>query len=230
MSSSSAGAASITWGTPQHITGASDVSTNGTLIGAFNVGATGVPSTTVNGVTFQSFATSNGNGSSGNFTTTGSGGVFETNTGKGSANPPFSSLPAAYQTLLQSASVPVFDPITLTISGLIAGLQYQFQWWANDSSTSFGQTTAMAGNSVTLEHNVQDVNGGLGQWVIGSFTADAATQTIAFEGDGDFGAFNAFQLRQISQPTGQVPEAGSTLALLACAFGGIALARRKLRL
>lgn len=220
--------ANITWGSPTQITGTGDVSTTGTLIGAFNVGGTGVPSTTVNGVTFQSFATNNGNGSSGNFTTTGSGFIGQTNTGHGSANPPFSALPAAYQTLLQSASVPFGGSIALTISGLIAGMQYQFQWWANDSSTGNGTTTATAGNSVELQHNTGS-EGGLGQFVIGTFTADAATQTITFAGDGDFGSFNAFQLRQLGQtPTG-VPDGGSTLVLFAASLGALGFARRKLR-
>ena len=219
--------ADITWGSAQQISGIGDVSTNGTLIGAFNVGGTGVPSTVVNGVTFQSFSTAGGNGSSGNFTAVGSGGVGETNTGHGSANPPFSALPAAYQTLLQSASIPFGGSIALTISGLIVGMQYEFQWWANDSSFSSGNTKAIAGNTVELDHNTSS-EGGLGEWVIGTFTADAATQTITFAGDGDFGSFNAFQLRNVTQtPTG-VPEGGSTLMLLAAALGALGFARHKL--
>ena len=43
-------AALIAWGAPTGITGDSDVSTAGTLVGAVNVGAPGVGSTTVNGV------------------------------------------------------------------------------------------------------------------------------------------------------------------------------------
>ena len=218
----------ITWGTPQQINGTGDVSTTGTLIGAFNVGGTGAPSTTVNGVTFQGFSTNSGNGSSGNFTTVGSGFVNQTNNGHGSPNAPFSTLPAAYQTLLQSAAVPFSGSITLTITGLIVGMQYQFQWWANDSSFGLGGTTATAGNSVELQHNVSGVEGGLGQWVIGSFTADSITQSIVFSGDGDFGSFNAFQLRQVSQPTGPVPDTGSTLALLGLTVASLAVARQKI--
>jgi hypothetical protein len=39
---------------------------------------------------------------------------------------------------------------------------------------------------------------------------------------------NGFQLRQISQPTGQVPDTGSTLALLGFTLAGLAMAHRKL--
>ena len=45
----------VTWGTATGITGDSDVSTNGTLIYAYNLGASGVTSTTVNGVTFDAW-------------------------------------------------------------------------------------------------------------------------------------------------------------------------------
>jgi hypothetical protein len=221
--------ANINWGAPTQISGAGDVSTNGTLVGAFNVGGTGVPSTVVNGVTFQSFATTGGNGSSGNFTTVGSGFVGQSNTSGGSASAPFSALPAVYQTLLQSYSTPFGGMITMTISGLTIGAQYQFQLWSNLSSDSFNyQLTATAGNSVTLDSNSARAAGGLGQWVIGSFTADATAQTITFAGDGDGGALNAFQLRQL-QPTQGVPDTGSTLAFLGLAMSGMAVARRKLR-
>ena len=73
--------ASITWDAPDNISGVGDVSTAGTLVGAANVGDTGVPSTTVNGVNFQSFAAPGGNGTSGMFAmTAGGGGVFNSNT------------------------------------------------------------------------------------------------------------------------------------------------------
>src|SRR5256885_13505178 len=113
-------AANITWGSQQQITGNNDVSMNGALIGAFNVGDTGVPSTTLNGVVFQSFAAPGGTGMSGNFTMTPGGpGVFNSNTAGGSHMPPFSNLFPEYQTLLNSYFTPLFISVTLTISSLI---------------------------------------------------------------------------------------------------------------
>jgi hypothetical protein len=229
LSSRVARGASITWDTPQNISGVGDVSTAGTLVGAANVGDVGVPSTTVNGVTFQSFAAPGGNGTSGMFTmTAGGGGVFQSNNGGASPNPPFSSLDSNYQTLLSSYVVPLFSPVTLTMSGLTVGMQYQFQFWSNLSSQMFGyQITATAGNSVSLSSNVDGANGGLGQWVIGTFTADAAFQSINFIGDGDGGFLNGFQLRLAPNGT-SVPESGSTLALLGVALSGLLIAQRKL--
>lgn len=221
--------ADIIWSDPTQISGASDVSTTGSLIGAYNVGGVGVPSTTVNGVAFQSFATTGGTGSSGNFTTIGSGFIGQSNNDGGSSAAPFSTLPAAYQTLLQSYSVPFAGTITMTIAGLTIGAQYQFQCWSNVSSDRFSHgLTATAGNSITLFSNDDHAQGGLGEWVIGTFTADAATQSITFEGDGDGGVLNAFQLRRLSQ-TAAVPETGSTMALLGCALAGLFVAQRRLR-
>jgi hypothetical protein len=229
LSASLASAANITWGGPQQITGIGDVSTNGTLVGAFNVGATGVPSTVVNGVNFQSFSTVNGNGSFGNFTTVGSGFITQTNTDGGSPNAPFSTLPAAYQTLLASYSSPFAGTIAMTISGLVVGAQYEFQVWSNRSDGQFGgDLTVTSGNTTTLRGNTAGAAGGLGQWVIGSFTADALTQTITFAGDGDYGSLNAFQLRNITQTPSGVPDTGSTLALLGVTLAALCAAHRKL--
>ena len=47
------GAATINWGAPTLISGASDVSTVGTTYAAVNFGGAGAPAVTVNGVTFQ---------------------------------------------------------------------------------------------------------------------------------------------------------------------------------
>jgi hypothetical protein len=134
-----------------------------------------------------------------------------------------------YQTLLSSFVVPLFSPVTLTMNGLTIGMQYQFQFWSNLSSQMFGyQITATAGNSVSLSSNVDGADGGLGEWVTGTFTADAAFQNISFIGDGDGGFLNAFQLRLL-QGGGSVPEPGSTLVLLGIAASGLLIAQRKLR-
>lgn len=221
-------AANVNWGAPQGISSASDVSTNGTLVGAANLGDTGVPSATVNGVTFQSLAAPLGNGSSGIFAITTVGGGSADNSGGASANAPFTTLSAGYQTLLSSFVGSVFSS-TLSISGLIIGFQYELQVWTNRSGITFNnEVTLTAGNSVALSANPSEMDGGLGQWVIGTFTADAATQSFTFGGDGEVrGLVNGVQLRRLTQPSG-VPDTGSTLALLGGAFAAIALLRRNL--
>jgi hypothetical protein len=224
-------AASFTWGSPQNISGDSDVSTTGSLVDAYNIGSTGVSSQTVNGVLFQSFAVPNlsSGATSGNFAISGVS-IQSSNTLGGSSSAPFTNLSSAYQAVLAPEIVSNNTPFTLTISGLTLGGQYQFEWWANESIPGTARTTATSGNSVTLADNVSGADGGLGQFALGSFTADASTQVVTFNpvisGVFNFAELNAFQLRQISGPAG-VPETGGTLALLALALGGLALLSRR---
>jgi hypothetical protein len=75
----------------------------------------------------------------------------------------------------------------------------------------FTSVMDLNGNSVNLEHNVDNVLGGVGQYVIGTFTADAPSQGLKLVGGNTAGAdtsgttatalLNAYQLRDIS-PTG----------------------------
>jgi hypothetical protein len=97
----------------------------------------------------------------------------------------------------------------LTMSGLAVGQEYQFQWWVNFSSepgTVSTQHSASAGNTVTLSDNPSGLEGGLGQYVTGTFVADGPTQVIRFApipatGPNSSAQLNAFQLRQVPEPT-----------------------------
>ena len=136
VSTSVGKAGTINWSGAQTISGDSDVRTDGTLAGAFNIGASGVGATTVNGVTFAGFPVRGTSSSYGNFTFTLSTGFGAVN-GNTSTNPPFSLLSAPYQTLLSSyAGNPVAAPFTLTMTGLTPGDQYEFGWWANTTATA----------------------------------------------------------------------------------------------
>ena len=219
MSVTASTAADISWGPATNIVGESNVSTLGTLVGAFNIGPTGVPDTTVNGVLFQGFAVPlfSTSATFGNFTLTRGpenvGSSFLSRSDLGSALPPFSSLSAAYQTLLSSGTGTPDCSFTLTITGLSVGTIYQFQWWDNDSHLGAGvRTIATAGPnitpgaSVTLSSNTGDGGGvgGIGQFAIGNFMADTDTQIISFRcPTAPLGVnnINAFQLRVIPEPS-----------------------------
>jgi hypothetical protein len=230
-----AGAASVTWGPAQTISADTDVSTAGTSVAAFNVGTSGTAATTVNGVTFQPFIVSAVPTSVGNFTLASGTSFSGTNSLAGSGNAPFNNLSAAYQALLAAAVEPLSIPATytLTMSSLTVGTQYQFQWWtdlSNGGNTT--TTTASAGNSVTLSQNTTAATGGVGQFAIGTFTADAATEVITFavnSGGNALGQFNAFQLRALPAvggggsaplPAARWPGLGS-LAAIAVAAGAL---------
>ena len=214
----------INWGTPAAISGETDVRTNGSLVAAFNMNGNAV---SVNGVPFASWtfpfmATTT---TMGNFTITESPGHLLAYSNLGSASSPFAGLTSNYQTLLSSAvSSDDNNAITLTINGLTLGQQYEFQWWLNASQyngTGSGfRTTAAAPLSVSLDDNTSNAIGGVGQTVVGTFTAGDVFETITFTGTDGTQAptINAFQLRAVPEP--------SSLGLLALGALFASAARR----
>ena len=235
-----AGAAPIIWSPALPILVDADVDTNGTLVDAFNIGSSFGPSLgspTINGVTFTGQAVANGSNTFGNYNLTFSGGSFFAANNLFSPNSPFANLSTNYKTLLASLAL-VEGPtgqFTLTISGLTVGHQYQFQWWLDDSAESASPeffTSATAGNMVTLSSNTGSPNGGVGQFAVGTFTADATIEQILFQqengGPENAAGINAFQLRDLSPPSSSVPEP-SSLALFGLGAAGLAVWRRRRR-
>jgi hypothetical protein len=214
----------INWGTPIAISGDADVLNDGTTIAAFNMNG---PDVTVNGVTFASWSYPfmSTTTTMGNYTFTESPGhlLAQSTTSNSS---PFASLSANYQTLLGSAiSTDDNNTLTLTITGLTLGQQYQFQWWLNASQyagTGPGfRTTASAPISVTLDDNTTNQFGGLGQTVVGTFEAGATMEIITFTGADSTQAptVNAFQLRAVPEP--------SSVVLVSLVLAGAVLRRRR---
>jgi len=209
----------ITWGPATNISGDTDVKNDGTLFGALNIGADGVSSTSVNGVTFQAAAF--GPMPPATF------GHFQFNavanflTGNffGSSDAFFTSLSSGYQSLLSSAVLNFGGFFTLTISGLTVGDQYEFEWWNNDSRSLTTNRTETAsdgaGHSITLNATSNGATGGLGQFAVGTFAADATSQVITFSQGG---SLNGLQLRDITPAA--VPEPGS-LTLMAVGIAGL---------
>lgn len=216
-------AAAVTWGAATGISGDTDVSTNGTLVSAFNIGGSGVPDTTVNGVLFKGLALAGTNVTSGNFNLT-TANAFGGASSAGSSSPPFRSLSAPYRVLLGNGGGAFTDPFTLTISGLVLSKIYEFQFWSNISVAGFANAslTATSGNAVTLDSTNPDGEGMLGQFAIGTFVANNASQQIVLTGTV-LESFNAFQLRDLGTP---VPEPG-TAALFGLALPALLGFRRR---
>lgn len=234
----------ITWGSATNISGDSDVVTTGTLVTAVNFGATGVSATTVNGVAFSAFGVTNGVGQSAGPTfgvrLQESPGVLTSNNGIGVGSGSFNGLSNDYRTLLGSAagaSIPA--TITVTLSGdgtnpLVAGRQYLLQAWVSVSNTSGGfsinsQTTLSdyrsTPSTVTLDANVGNGVGGLGQWVTGTFTATTSSAQFKLDGVGVWPTINALQLRDITGVS--VAESASAGWLLAPTLGAALAWRRR---
>jgi hypothetical protein len=226
----------VTWQSAKPISGDSDVDTTGTLVYAYNFGATSDPpflgpvtpvqSVTVQGVTFAPlaappFAYENVNTVTvGDVTVSEFPGVLngiDTNAASGS----FASLSASYQGLVGTAiTANVYAEISLTLNGLQSGRNYRFQTWVNDSrndSAIFNRVEANGeGSTIAIKANLSESIGGLGQYAIGTFTATGSTQVIHFNGIPDVDGIitysrnplvNGFQLRL--EPSGQVPEPAS---------------------
>jgi len=195
-------AADINWGSAQQIMNDNDVSTNGAAVAAYAFNATSAG--TVNGVTFQPFAVGNQVNTVGNYTL-GVAGFVVLGSGHTTASAPFGSLSSGYQNLLGTDALDLTNTMQLDITGLTGGQNYEIQFWANDSSSydpnpgfTFPTFIVTGMTSATLDPNTSLQEGGLGQYVTGTFTADpSGTQSIQFF-DGEVAFLNGFQLRALS--------------------------------
>ena len=222
--------AAITWQTAQTITGDSDVQTAGTLAYAYTFGSSAVSATTVNGVNFAAFGLNHvGYPQSvtvGNVTLAESPGWLDPATGLGAAGAPYTSLSAGYQSLLgEGASASDPFTITVTLDGLTAGRQYSLQWWSSNSSGTtaiYGAdlSSTTASDPFSSQVTLSSTAGGIGQYVVGTFTAVASYQIFTLESPSGFTAplMNALQLRDIT-PTG-VPGGAGLAGLLALGTAG----------
>ncbi len=117
--------------------------------------------------------------------------------------------------------------LRLTLGGLTSGQAYIVQFWVNDPRVAIGllsETITSGGNtSGTVDANTTNVDGGVGQFVIGSFTASSSAQEFLFArndnaGPGPGQEISGFQLRAVPEPT--------TVAMLVGAAGLLCLRRR----
>ena len=204
-------AATITWGTGQNITGDSDVANNGTFDRAYIFG--NIP-WTVNGVDFTAF-TGNASGDTMSFP--------NQDPGFGSDGNPYRALSTAYQNLLYyGAWAYPSATASFTLNNLTSGFVYQVQIWANDSRTEgFGRAMALTGSSTALDYNTTEAVGGLGQFAIGTFTADSTSQVLNFSSSTQTPQLNGLSLRVVPEP--------STYALVVGGIATLLLIRRRVQ-
>ena len=168
-------AQTITWQTPQVISGTSDVSTNGTYFGSWAPGDGGANGDPVNGVSFQ------GNSDLPGFSTTG----FD-NSYNGYGSP--GTTDANYDALLAYAA---YDggsgSASISWSGMTPGAAYEVEFWVEDVRGGFERWETLSGGALTnavygtdtsdpVGYNSPLFSGSTnsGYYIIGTFVADGA--------------------------------------------------------
>lgn len=213
----------ITFGAAQTISKYTNVSTAGTLVDAYKFGSS---YTSVNGVLFSPMTSSIGSGHlsiSVPPTSTDSEYQYFGSTTPGNT---FSNLATVYKNLLTNGLyVSGQDPLSLTESGLTAGHRYQVQYFVNDSrSLASGRTetvTSSGGNSQTLTYNGTGADGGVGQYVNGTFTA--ATSTVTMNATSTSSAqINGLQYRDLGNAGAAITFGAATAITTADATLGLA--------
>jgi hypothetical protein len=85
----------------------------------------------------------------------------------------------------------------LTMNDLTVGQTYQVQIWVSDSNPPV--PLLMVIDQKVLDANSTDAAGGLGQFLVGTFTANSTSQQFVAFGEPD-SLLNAFQLRTVPTP------------------------------
>lgn len=217
----------ITWSTEQASSDA-DISTTGTSVWAYNFGNLNATLNTVN-FTAQNYQNVSDDIVFG-FT---AGSMDQTTTDNlGSSSTPFTALSLNYRALLNSAAY--FESTanaTLTLQGLTPGNLYQVQIWNNDSRGAVWAVVRSTiysdglGNSATLDANTERAEGGIGNLVLGTFTASTSTQVIYGAAADGVVQFNAIQLRDVT--VSAIPEPSTYAAIAGLAVLGLVALRRR---
>lgn len=184
----------VTWQSGSEFTNhpVDDIVTTGALVDGRNYGASA--NVTVNGVTFSGF-------DNGEFGNTYSGFLQQTHPD------------ADYHTLLDTAAfIPAGSSVDVNFGGLTIGQDYLVQLWYIDTRSFIPFRTSTI---ISDQGGPDEASGNFSrsQFIVGTFTADAASVVFNLSVDGGLGSqLNAAQLRA-------VPET-ETYALI---FGGLSL-------
>ncbi len=148
--------------------------------------------------------------------------------GFGSGAAPYSTLSAGLQTILKGGAYEYENGLgTVTLTGLTAGTAYKFELLVNDSrggeagrTETLSDTSATPKTSGTVAFNAQGAEGGVGDYVTGSFTSTGTTETFDINSTINDDQINAFELATA------VPEP-STWALLGVSCVGLVIFLRR---
>lgn len=186
----------VKWETPKPISGDDDVQTQGETVAAYYLSGTQGRVVAVNGVEFTGLSHNDPTAL-----------AQEGATGYAIGRPsdlnaaPFASLGEDYKSVLRGYWYGASGAsIALTFSGLKPNARYLIQLWVADSQQVHRgvATTFTAGEASSEELDPNDTNeaGGVGMWVIGTFTTGADQDALALTTCAG-GNINALQLREL---------------------------------
>ncbi len=203
-------AAPINWNSATTISGDTNVLNAGALNYAYTFSSIAT-APTVNSVLFtktNSTTTIGTNVTLSGFTNN-NGTIYQSSPSAGT----WAGLTTAYKGMLQGGDYGGTGAATVTLQSLTSGHVYATQIWVDDSrATGASRTetvTSTGGNTVTLDYNSTDANGGVGQYTTGRFVADAATQVFTLQGNIST-QLNAFQVRDVTNIGNWVGTGGAT--------------------
>ena len=197
-----ASSAVITWSTPFDTSGTGDVFNGGHAVEAFNIGAS-ASNVTVNGVDFASTDA-----------------ILDRSAGVSFLDGATSG-DAAYDDLLDSLDFGNGISYSFDIGGgsLTAGTKYLVQAWFTDLRSCCSGRTMVLGDGGANTVGINAMGGGLGQFAIGTFIADAATQTLSLASPGFRNVhLSAYQVREVPAP--------ATLLLMGIGLAGLCYRRK----
>lgn len=199
LAAGAAQAATITWGSATTVADETDVSTQGTLEYAYSWA---LAATDVNGV---DFALHNANDDV--VRSDGETGQTQTRTDN---VPTQVTQSGSYYDLLRGIWYSADASKSISLNNLTEGQEYLVQIWSSDDRYNASQNEVVDGVSLSTQD---------GQYVIGTFEADATgAQSIAFTGTTS-GIINAIQVRAIPEP--------ATIGMIAMFGGGMLFIRRR---
>ena len=185
----SAGAQTINWGAATTMSADTDVLATGGHDRAYIFNN----SATINGVSFTNFV---GSGDTDGFTSGAYHGGYNPNSGP--VFPNYTNLSAAYKVIANNGRYSNNGSGAVTLNNLNTGLDYTVQVWVNDSRDfgpgSIDVRTQTINGSPTMDYNVQNNTGGVGQFVTGTFTGTGASTTLTLSANAS-AQINGLNLR-----------------------------------